>query len=122
MTLSPLLGRRVAITGGTSGLGLALVARALRRGARVAFVARTRDRVDEVAARHPGAHGIVGDVARKDDIYPIALQIAGTLGGLDVLVNNASSLGPVPLALLADTECEDLELGARDQRRSGRSA
>ena len=34
----------------------------------------------------------------------------GALGGLDVLVNNASSLGPVPLALLADTECEDLEL------------
>ena len=27
-----------------------------------------------------------------------------------MLVNNASSLGPVPLALLADTECEDLEL------------
>jgi len=32
------------------------------------------------------------------------------LGGLDVLVNNASSLGPVPLVPLADTECEDLEL------------
>src|SRR5262249_30069321 len=31
------------------------------------------------------------------------------LGGLDVLIHNASSLGPVPLALLADTECEDLE-------------
>ena len=39
----------------------------------------------------------------------IALQITGALGGLDVLVNNASDLGPVPLALLADTECEDLE-------------
>jgi NAD(P)-dependent dehydrogenase (short-subunit alcohol dehydrogenase family) len=49
-------------------------------------------------------------VSRKDDIYPMALQITGTLGGLDVLVNNASSLGPVPLALLADTDCEDLEL------------
>jgi NAD(P)-dependent dehydrogenase (short-subunit alcohol dehydrogenase family) len=35
--------------------------------------------------------------------------VLGALGGLDVLVNNASSLGPVPLALLADTECEDLE-------------
>ena len=81
-----------------------------RRGARVAFVARTAERVDEVARSHPGAIGIVGDVARKEDIYPIALQIAGNLGGLDVLVNNASSLGPVPLALLADTECEDLEL------------
>src|SRR6185295_7462055 len=31
------------------------------------------------------------------------------LGGLDVLINNASTLGPSPLALLADTECEDLE-------------
>ena len=103
-------GVRIAITGGTSGLGLALVDELMRRGARVAFVARTRDRVDEVARMHPGACGIVGDVARKEDIYPIALQITGSLGGLDVLVNNASSLGPVPLALLADTECEDLEL------------
>jgi len=38
------------------------------------------------------------------------LQVTGSLGGVDVLVNNASSLGPVPLALLADTECEQLEL------------
>src|SRR6185503_16477076 len=55
------------------------------------------------------ARGIVGDVGLKDDIYPIALQLLGSLGGLDVLINNASSLGPVPLALLADTECEALE-------------
>jgi len=103
-------GVRVAITGGTSGLGLALVDELTRRGARVAFVARTRDRVDEVARAYPLAYGIVGDVASKEDIYPIALQILGGLGGLDVLVNNASSLGPVPLALLADTDCEDLEL------------
>jgi NAD(P)-dependent dehydrogenase (short-subunit alcohol dehydrogenase family) len=37
------------------------------------------------------------------------LQITGNLGGLDVLINNASALGPTPLALLADTECEELE-------------
>jgi NAD(P)-dependent dehydrogenase (short-subunit alcohol dehydrogenase family) len=103
-------GVRVAITGGTSGLGLALVDELLHRGARVAFVARTAARVEEVTRAHPDAAGIVGDVARKQDIYPIALQITAALGGLDVLVNNASSLGPVPLALLADTECEDLEL------------
>ena len=101
---------RVAITGGTSGLGLALVHELRRRGARVAFVARTRERVDQVARDHPGTHGIVGDVARKEDIHPIALQITAALGGLDVLVNNASSLGPTPLALLADTECEDFAL------------
>ena len=89
-------GRRVAITGGTSGLGLALVKELRTRGAEVAFVARHRDRVERVAAEM-GAHGIVGDVSRKDDIHPIALQIVGRLGGLDALVNNASSLGPVPL-------------------------
>ncbi len=104
----PFTGLRVAITGGTSGLGLALVQHLHDRGARVAFVARRRDDVARVAAQHPGVHGIAGDVSRKDDIYPIAMQILGALGGLDVLINNASDLGPVPLALLADTECEDL--------------
>jgi NAD(P)-dependent dehydrogenase (short-subunit alcohol dehydrogenase family) len=100
-------GLRVAITGGTSGLGLALVQEFQRRGAQVAFVARTRARVGEVTESFPGAHGIVGDVSVKQDIYRIAFEILGPLGGLDVLINNASDLGPVPLALLADTECED---------------
>jgi NAD(P)-dependent dehydrogenase (short-subunit alcohol dehydrogenase family) len=99
---------RVAVTGGTSGLGLALVRLLAARGAHVAFIARTGPAVERTASE-TGAHGIIGDVGRKDDIYPIALQITGNLGGLDVLINNASSLGPTPLALLADTECEELE-------------
>ena len=103
-------GLRVAITGGTSGLGLALVRELSRRGAQVAFVARGREAVERVARENPGTHGIAGDVAKKEEIHPIAIQITGELGGLDVLVNNASSLGPVPMALLGDTECEDLEL------------
>src|SRR5262249_42096048 len=94
--------------GGTSGLGLALVREATRRGAQVAFVARTRESVAKVA-REERAHGIVGDISIKEDIHPIAMQMVGELGGLDVMINNASDLGPVPLALLADTDCEDLE-------------
>ena len=109
MSNNPFINTRVAITGGTSGLGLALVRRLHAQGAHVAFVARHRDRVAEVAREHPGTHGIVGDVSIKGDIYPVALQILGDLGGLDVLVNNASDLGSTPLALLGDTECEDLE-------------
>jgi NAD(P)-dependent dehydrogenase (short-subunit alcohol dehydrogenase family) len=101
-------GTRIAITGGTSGLGLALVEALTQRGAQVAFVARDARRVAAVARRHQ-ALGVVGDVSDKHTIYPIATQITGALGGLDVLINNASSLGPVPLALLADTACEDLE-------------
>jgi NAD(P)-dependent dehydrogenase (short-subunit alcohol dehydrogenase family) len=101
---------RVAVTGGTSGLGRALVEAFAARGDAVAFVARDAARVRAVAAAVPGSHGIVGNVARKDDAHALALQIGGALGGLDVLVHNASTLGPVPLALLADTECEDFEL------------
>jgi len=99
---------RVLITGGTSGLGLALVRELTGRGASVGLVARTEARVAQVAAEE-GVHGIVGDVSDKHDIHRIALQISGRLGGLDVLLNNASDLGPVPLALLADTQCEDFE-------------
>ena len=102
-------GLRVAVTGGTAGLGLALVRALTARGARVAFVARTRQNVERIA-QETGAFGIVGDVGAKDDIYPIALQITANLEGLDVLINNASALGPVPLTLLADTACEELEL------------
>jgi NAD(P)-dependent dehydrogenase (short-subunit alcohol dehydrogenase family) len=108
-THRPSAGLRVAITGGTSGLGLALVREWLARGAHVAFVARSRDAVERVADEHVNGHGIAGDISRKQDIYPIAAQILGALGGLDVLINNASDLGPVPLALLADTACEDFE-------------
>jgi NAD(P)-dependent dehydrogenase (short-subunit alcohol dehydrogenase family) len=101
---------RAAITGGTSGLGRALVGELRRRGARVAFVARTRENVRQASREWPDVQGIVGDISRKDEIHPIAIQLLAALGGLDLLVNNASSLGRVPLAPLADTECEDLEL------------
>jgi NAD(P)-dependent dehydrogenase (short-subunit alcohol dehydrogenase family) len=103
-------GLRVVVTGGTSGLGRALAQALLDRGAEVAFVARHRHEVERTQRELPASHGIVGDVSRKDDVHPIAIQLLAALGGVDVLVNNASSLGPVPLALLADTECEDLEL------------
>ena len=81
---NPLAGRRVAVTGGSAGLGLALVGELLSRRAQVAFVARKRDWVERVQQRI-GGHGIVGDVSSKDDIYPIVLQVLGALGGPPVM-------------------------------------
>src|SRR5687768_12961584 len=110
MTDRSLQDLRVAITGGTSGLGRGLVRDLLDRGARGAFLARHRHDVQRTMLDFPAAYGIVGDVSQKEDVHPIAIQILGALDGLDVLVNNASSLGPLPLRPLADTTCEDLEL------------
>ena len=107
--LHPFQNRRIAITGGSSGLGLALVRELLHRGARVAFVARKPAGVKRVLDELGCVFGVVGDVSKKEDIHPIALQLLGALGGLDILINNASDLGPTPLQPLADTECEDLE-------------
>ncbi|TIT16085.1 MAG: SDR family NAD(P)-dependent oxidoreductase, partial [Mesorhizobium sp.] len=59
---------RVAVTGGTSGLGLALVRQLAEQGASVAFVARTTADVERIADE-TGAHGIVGDIGNKEDIY-----------------------------------------------------
>ena len=98
---------RIAVTGGTSGLGSALVRNLAASRARVAFVAR-RAQLVELVSRETNACGIVGDVGLKEDIHAMALEIAWNLGGLDVLINNASSLGPTPLKLLVDTECEEL--------------
>ena len=103
-----LKGLRVAVTGGTSGLGLALVRNLVASRARVAFVARRAALVERIS-RETSACGIVGDVGLKEDIYALALEIVWNLSGVDVLINNASSLGPTPLKLLADTECEELQ-------------
>jgi NAD(P)-dependent dehydrogenase (short-subunit alcohol dehydrogenase family) len=102
-------GLRVAVTGGTSGLGLALVDALAQAGAKVAFVARDAHRVSAVQLRRPGTHGIAGDISKKETIHAVAMQATAALGGLDLLIHCASTLGPVPLAPLADTECEDFE-------------
>ena len=103
----PFAGLRVALTGGTSGLGLALL-RALRdHGAQVAFIARDAERVARTAAAHPGSRGIAGDVSDQRQTHGLALQLASAFGGVDLLIHNAAALGPVNTPL-ADTECEDL--------------
>jgi NAD(P)-dependent dehydrogenase (short-subunit alcohol dehydrogenase family) len=106
-------GKTALITGGSRGLGRALALELARGGSKVALVAREpralARTIDEVRAQGGVAYGIAADVADKDAIYAIAGQAAALLGEVDVLVHNASTLGPTPLPLLLDTECEDFE-------------
>jgi NAD(P)-dependent dehydrogenase (short-subunit alcohol dehydrogenase family) len=105
-------GRGVVITGGSRGLGAALAQALAARGARLALVARGEEALADVvrAIRAGGgeAHAIPADVADQGAPHAIAGMAAALLGDVDVLVHDASTLGPVPLALLGDTACEDL--------------
>jgi len=106
-------GTGTLITGGSRGLGAALAKELARRGARVVVVARGADELDAVVGeiRDAGgqAHGLAANVGDKQAIYSIAGAAADLVGPIDLLVHNASSLGPTPLPLLLDTACEDLE-------------
>src|SRR6476619_8355427 len=106
-------GRSALITGGSQGLGAALGRELAREGARVVLVARRADEltrvVDEIRAEGGDAHGFAADVGAKEDIHRIAGAAAALAGPIDLLVHNASTLGPTPLRLLLDTECEDLD-------------
>jgi NAD(P)-dependent dehydrogenase (short-subunit alcohol dehydrogenase family) len=105
-------GTNALVTGASRGLGKALAAALAGRGARVVMVARDgaalATAVAEIRAHGGEAHGIAADVAAKDAPQAIAGQAAALLGAVDLLINNASTLGPTPLRLLLDTDCEDL--------------
>jgi NAD(P)-dependent dehydrogenase (short-subunit alcohol dehydrogenase family) len=97
------------VTGGSRGLGLALSRALVERGWRVAIDARGAREL-EAAAAELGALGEVcavpGDVA--DDWHRGALVTAAGLR-IDLVVNNASALGPSPLPALADYSLGALE-------------
>jgi NADP-dependent 3-hydroxy acid dehydrogenase YdfG len=84
-----LTGRRILVTGASSGIGAA-TARALdAAGARVALMARTTSALEEVASDCTDAHVAAADVTHADTIAPAVEAAASALGGLDGLVNAA---------------------------------
>src|SRR5262245_29496425 len=105
-------GKAALVTGASRGLGASLARELGRRGARVVLVARGGDELERIAdeIRRAGgtAHALPADISDKNAIYPLAGAAAALGGPVDVLVHNASSLGPTPLRLLLDTKCEDL--------------
>jgi NAD(P)-dependent dehydrogenase (short-subunit alcohol dehydrogenase family) len=107
------LPRTALVTGASRGLGAALGRALAARGTRVVLVARGEQELRAVARaiRESGgeAHALAADVAEKSAVYPLAGAAADLVGPVELLVNNASELGPTPLRLLFDTECEELE-------------
>jgi NAD(P)-dependent dehydrogenase (short-subunit alcohol dehydrogenase family) len=82
-------GKRVVVTGGTSGIGEATSRRFLEEGARVVALAIGADEVATAAERVPGLTAIRCDVADRDALRAAFAEIDRRVGGVDVLVANA---------------------------------
>jgi NAD(P)-dependent dehydrogenase (short-subunit alcohol dehydrogenase family) len=86
-------GKRVLITGASSGIGLETALRVGEAGGTVLLVARTREKLEELAERIESAGGTAhvhpADLSELDDIDRLAQEVLEQHGGVDVLINNA---------------------------------
>jgi 3-oxoacyl-[acyl-carrier protein] reductase len=89
-------GARVLVTGGSSGIGEGIARLLVQRGAGVAICGRDEARLRKVAAAI-GATALPGDVSRESDAVRLVQQTVHTLGGYNVLVNNAGVGDYAPL-------------------------
>jgi meso-butanediol dehydrogenase/(S,S)-butanediol dehydrogenase/diacetyl reductase len=84
-----LTGKRVVVTGGTSGIGEATSRRFLDEGAHVAALAIGEDEVATAADRIPGIEALLVDVADPAAVAKAFAKIDELLGGIDILIANA---------------------------------
>lgn len=102
-----LSGKKIFITGGSRGIGLAIALRAARDGASVAIAAKTSDpnpklpgtihsAAEEIRAAGGTALPIQCDLRDEEQITAAVSQAAQTFGGIDILINNASAINLTP--------------------------
>ncbi|MFN2517618.1 MAG: SDR family NAD(P)-dependent oxidoreductase [Jatrophihabitantaceae bacterium] len=107
MTMSHANPPTAVVTGASKGFGRAVAKQLWDRGWRLVLDARTEADVRRLATDLPGAVTLAGDVT--DPLHREALATAVSApGGIDLLLNNASDLGPSPLPALRDYPLEAL--------------
>ena len=97
----------VVVTGGTDGIGKALVDALLREGARVATCGRNHDKIYRLQSEYPSAflHTMLADVSSENDCRRLIESTIRVFGGIDILINNA---GMSMRALLRETSLETI--------------
>src|SRR4051812_204480 len=94
----PLTGRVAVITGASSGIGAATARALADGGAKVALLARRRDRLEALAEElGSGAIAVAADVGRPGGLADAAEAVAAELGRADLIVANAGIMQPAAL-------------------------
>lgn len=102
-------GRTAVVTGGSSGIGLAIAKALSGEGARVAIVGRRQALIDEALPElGPGALGFAADVTKLADLERLFSDIAAQLGPIDALVCSAGSTGAGPLQSCSEADFDAL--------------
>lgn len=100
-----LAGKRILLTGGSTGIGRAMLKLFAKGGARVLTFAREQTALDEAlkiaSAERGEVHGLTADIARRNDVERIFAEVDAKLGGLDIVISNAA-LGAEPIDEMAD--------------------
>jgi NAD(P)-dependent dehydrogenase (short-subunit alcohol dehydrogenase family) len=111
--MGSLSGTTVMITGASRGLGRALARVSAREGAPLAICARGAAALESAAeeCRALGVEvlAVLADISDATDVERFAATALERFGGVDVLVNNAAELGPLPLPQLTDAPSSALE-------------
>ena len=85
-----LIGKRVLVTGGASGIGAATAERFMEEGARVVVIDRDEQQLNGFIKKHPKLERVIhADVSKPEEIASAFGALDDLLGGLDVLINNA---------------------------------
>ena len=88
-----LTGKTALITGGTSGIGLAIAKRLAAEGCRIAICGRERGKLDVAVASLGSANveGFVADVCKTGDVASLVENVTRNFGGIDIVVSNAGT-------------------------------
>ena len=99
--------RRFLVTGGSQGIGAALVQQARQAGHHVVFTGRNDSHI-QATVKHTGAHGIKADVSADVDNQRVVDEALAKMGGIDVLINNAAFGYNAEIGTLDMTAMRDL--------------